>query len=149
MLLDMLTHEIKNPLVSIRFAIRNLGRIGQEQTDVSARKLQGIQASVQSIDEIIDRCNLANGLEDESVEPQSEPVDIGRLVSDLLQASEQRDRFELSCESKPVIQSDPYLIRIVIANLLDNANKYAVTRSMVSVTVATTGERGRIVVRVS
>ena len=157
MLLDMLTHEIKNPLASIRFAIRNLSRMDEGQVDIRARKIAGIQSSVQSIDEIIDRCNLANGLEDESIEPQLEAVDVGALVSDLVQASEQRDRIDLSCGSTPMIQSDPYLIKIVIANLLDNANKYALKGSMVTVAVqemvtdavTSTDETDRICVRVS
>lgn len=140
MLLDMLTHEIKNPLTSIRFAIRNLSRVGEDQAAIRARKLTGIQHSVQSIDEIIDRCNLANGLEDESIEPKAESLRVDVLVKSLVQASEQRDRVELTCDSIPSIQSDSYLVKIVLANLLDNATKYAVMGSMVTVAVTTTAQ---------
>jgi signal transduction histidine kinase len=142
MLLDMLTHEIKNPLASIRFAIRNLSQVRQDnvgtQFDIQARKLQTIQSSVQSIDEIIDRCNLANGIEDQSIEPQKESVDVGVLVKDLVQASEQRNRIAMSLAPPRPIQSDPYLLKIILANLLDNASKYSVGGSMIDVAVTDT-----------
>ncbi|MCD8515726.1 MAG: HAMP domain-containing histidine kinase [Burkholderiaceae bacterium] len=148
MLLDMLTHEIKNPLASIRFAIRNLSQTRQGNVDIQARKLQTIQSSVRSIDEVIDRCNLANGLEDESIEPQRESVDVGVLVKDLVQASEQCNRIVLSLAPTRPIQSDPYLLKIILANLLDNATKYAVRGSTVHVAV-TTEASGLVSVRVT
>ncbi|HEY7804539.1 MAG TPA: sensor histidine kinase, partial [Orrella sp.] len=73
---------------------------------------------------------------------------IDTLVKSLVQASEQHDRIKLSCESVPVIQSDSYLIKIVLANLLDNATKYAVKGSMVDV-VVTAGVTARVTAAVT
>lgn len=145
MLLDMLTHEIRNPLAAIRFAIRNLSQTRQDKAEVQARKLQTIQSSVRSIDKIIDRCNLANGLEDQSIEPQKEAVNVATLVKDLVESSEQRSRIALSLASTQSIKSDPYLIKIILANLLENATKYAVAGSMIHVAVAnaSVGQRAR------
>ena len=135
LLLDMLAHEIKNPLASIRFAVRTLDNARPEETALRERRLQSIGQSVQSIDEIIERCNLANGLEENTINAQVESVAVDELLRSLAQASEQRERFALSLQPVPTIESDPYLIKIVMANLLDNAVKYAKPGSTIDVAV--------------
>jgi len=148
MLLDMLTHEVKNPLASIRFAVRNLSELKDQALDIRQRKLHGIKQSVQSIDEIIDRCNLANGLEEQTIEPQIEPVRIDELILDLIDASEQPQRFTLSVAPVAAIDTDPYLVKIVLLNLLDNAVRYAPADSTIEVTVAQ-NQQGVFVVSVA
>ena len=149
LLLDMLTHEIKNPLASIRFAVRNLGQATNTDGELRMRKLQSIVQSVQSIDEIIERCNLANGLEEDRIEPQVGVVRMDQLVRDLIDASEQKNRFMVSLAEVPAIQSDPYLVKIVMANLLDNACKYATASSPIAVSVAHDRVRDQVIVKVS
>lgn len=51
----------------------------------------------------------------------------------------------MSLASTQSIKSDPYLIKIILANLLENATKYAVAGSMihVAVTDASVGQRAK------
>lgn len=133
MLLDMLTHEIKNPLASISFAITTLSQTKEGRQGQTPRRLENISRSVETIDQIIERCNLANGIEDERIVPRLETIRLERLLQDLMEASPQSARLALASGAIPRVMTDPYLLRVVAANLIDNALKYAPPDSRVLV----------------
>ena len=135
LLLDMLTHEIKNPLASISFAVSTLSQGRAAVADDSARRFQNIARSVSTIDQIIERCNLANGLEEDRVAPHLEQVSPGVLLHDLVATSFEHSRIDVMQSSVPVVQTDPYLLRVVAANLIDNAVKYATPGSRIEVSL--------------
>jgi signal transduction histidine kinase len=99
----MLTHEIKNPLTSIRFAIGSLANNSQPDAPNSQRRLDNITRSVQSIDEIIERCNLANGLDEQSIEPLLETLDVADLVQSLIDTSDHKSRFVVTLNATPTL----------------------------------------------
>jgi signal transduction histidine kinase len=133
MLLDMLTHEIKNPLASISFAVSTLTQGRASESGDSARRFDNIARSVGTIDQIIERCNLANGLEDQRVTAHLERISPAVLLSDLIATSFESSRIELQGSTTGLVETDPYLIRVVAANLIDNALKYAVSGSVIRV----------------
>lgn len=134
MLLDMLTHEIKNPLASISFAISSLSQSQEGRQGQAPRRLQNITSSVETIDQIIERCNLANGIEDERISPRLESVNLPRLLQDLISSSLQAARLSMpTAVAQQLVRSDPYLLRVIAANLIDNALKYASPNSTVLV----------------
>lgn len=125
MLLDMLTHEIKNPLASINFALTTLSQSPEGQQGQTPRRLENISRSVQTIDQIIEHCNLANGIEDERIQPQMACTDLTRMFEELLGSSPQADRFILDLNTSLHVKTDVYLLKMIAANLIDNAIKYA------------------------
>lgn len=127
MLLDMLTHEIKNPLASINFAVTNLSQSPEGDFGQTPRRLENISRSVMTIDQIIEHCNLANGIEDDRIAPRLENIDIVRMLQDLIDSSQQPDRLLLTKTTLTPVKSDLYLLRMIAANLIDNALKYALT----------------------
>jgi signal transduction histidine kinase len=125
MLLDMLTHEIKNPLASINFALTTLSQSQEGQQGQTPRRLENISRSVQTIDQIIEHCNLANGIEDKRIQPQMACTDLTRMFQELLGPSPQADRFVLDLNTSFQVKTDVYLLKMIAANLIDNAIKYA------------------------
>jgi len=133
MLLDMLTHEIKNPLASISFAITTLSQSKEGRQGQTPRRLENISRSVETIDQIIERCNLANGIEDERIAPRLEAMDLTLVLQDLIASSPQASRLTLPVQEMAPVMSDPYLLKVIAANLIDNALKYALPDSPILV----------------
>ena len=124
LLLDMLSHEVKNTLTAIQFAVGSLAQT--LTTPHNQRRLSNIAESVDSIDEIIERCNLANGLDERTITPHMAPTDLGELVHGLVQLCPEAQRYQLDCPAQgAVATTDRYLLKVVVSNLLDNARKYS------------------------
>jgi signal transduction histidine kinase len=64
-------------------------------------------------------------------------------VSELLQSllGDQAHRFELNMPSNLKIQSDPFLVQIILVNLIENALKYSKEESSITVEFKETGEQ--------
>lgn len=134
LLLDMLSHEVKNTLTAIQFAVGSLAQT--LTTPHNQRRLSNIAESVDSIDEIIERCNLANGLDERSITPHMDAVDLAQLVQGLVQLSPEAQRYQLECPAQgAVATTDRYLLKVVVSNLLDNARKYSPVGTLVHVWV--------------
>ena len=137
LLLDMLSHEVRNTLTTIRFAVGSLAHT--LATPHSQRRLSNIADSVESIDEIIERCNLANGLDERNITPQLAPIDLTQLVAGLVQLCPETERYHMvSLRQAAIVTSDRYLLKVVVSNLLDNARKYSPAGSPIKVWVCRT-----------
>lgn len=130
-LLDMLTHELKNPLASISLAIGSLK--GSLVSDEEHRRLHNIHKSVLSMDAIIERCQLMNRIDNHELSPASELVSPSDCVDQVIsqQGSLNRIRFELDRDIR--LPSDPELLKIVFKNLIENALKYSPPNSSIKV----------------
>jgi signal transduction histidine kinase len=143
MLLDMLAHEIKNPLASISFAISTLSQTPEGRQGQTPRRLENVLRSVETIDQILEHCNLANGIEDEHIAPRLETIDLAFMLKSLIESSPQSSRLELTPQTMLQVRTDPYLLRVVAANLIDNALKYALPDTPVLVEYFFTSQAGK------
>lgn len=143
MMLDMLTHELKNPLASISFATASLART--TNMDLAAQpRLRNIQQSIESMDAVIERCSLVNAYGEGELKVTRDIVEIAPLMNEIIETCWQPERVRCSVSDALTISADRKLLRIVLANLIDNALKYATSGSMIEVTAGTTPINNRL-----
>ncbi|MFN3879846.1 MAG: 7TM-DISM domain-containing protein [Nitrincola lacisaponensis] len=113
----MLSHELKTPLSLIRLT---LGLQNLSDTDK-----QNAQKSVLDIDAIVERCLQSDQLEQGQLTLTQHPCQIADLLEELCAESTAPQRFIVHCDALPEIQTDYFLLRTAVNNLIDNALKYA------------------------
>ena len=135
LMVDMLTHELKNPLASISLAIGSLSNIFKDGNSMIERRLRNIDQSVRSMDAVIERCNLMNQLDQSALTYNAERIDLRQAIEEVLQRSGQRTRVALSIDSSSYVVTDLQFFQMIVSNLIDNALKYSPDTTTVHVCV--------------
>ncbi|MBF0201808.1 MAG: hypothetical protein HQK66_10960 [Desulfamplus sp.] len=135
-LLDMLSHELKNPMATVRLTV---DAMPAAQADHQRRGR--IERALANMNAIVERCTQANRLEHASLEQHISHCDIESLVREVITTSApgrvQPGRVQLEAAPRlPTLHSDPMLLSVAIGNLIDNAIKYSPPDSRVSITLA-------------
>jgi PAS domain S-box-containing protein len=149
--LAVLSHELRNPLAAIRYA---LPPIEKASLDQSGRKALGVISRqmarlVRLVDDLLDVTRIATG----KVTLNREPVTIQSVVSAAVEAVSPaihaaRHEFELIMPDEPLsLEVDGDRIAQVIGNLLMNAAKYTPRRGKITLAVST--DIDQVVVRVA
>ena len=138
------THELKNPLASLRSAVDSLDRVD----DPAARTqlLQVVRDDVHRLDRLIVEIAEASRLDAELSRARFEPVDLGRLIEALLAAWEPRaaERGVRIAFARPrtgsavVLGEEPRLARL-LDNVVDNAISFSPEGGLVEIVAADTG----------
>ena len=123
-LIDMLTHELKTPLSTIKFALASLKRTALAQGE-SFERVQHIDASVSRMDAMIEHVALSNKIERTDVHGTEETVSALELMNVVMQEYQEPERFELDIQEGVVLRADPHFLALIIENLVSNAVKYA------------------------
>ena len=123
-LIDMLTHELKTPLSTIKFALASLKRTALAQGE-SVERVQHIDASVSRMDAMIEHVALSNKIERTDVHGTEETVSALELMNVVMQEYQEPERFELDIQEGVVLRADPHFLALIIENLVSNAVKYA------------------------
>ena len=136
MLIDMLTHELKNPLATMRMAAGSLRRSLQQQPPKqSADSTDRIDSMIQAINNmntVIERCVQVDQLDQKGFSPKYEDFDVNEVVQALLASQPEAERIDWRQQPSPLmLRTDPNLFAIVLANLLDNAIKYSQPESRI------------------
>ena len=135
--LGMLAHEFKTPLSIIKMVA------GSGQLDT--KSLNYSEEAIRNIDALLEKCLQAEALVDAGTISQPVVVDVAALAHDVVTLSECSTQVALDSSGLTEIRSDPTLVRVVLANLVDNALKYGKPGAAVQLTVqASTSQEVRV-----
>lgn len=123
-LIDMLTHELKTPLSTIKFAMASLKRTALAQGESLDRMLH-INASVERMDAMIEHVALSNKIERMQALGTEENVSALELMNVVMQEYRDPERFELDIQEGVNFRAAPHFLALIIENLVSNAVKYA------------------------
>ncbi len=139
----MLSHELKTPLAVIDVAAQALERMDRANDPERARRHERIRRSVNRIDRLVEQFLTKDRLDARGMSLQRSTVDVGELLEQVADTSaDGAERLMLAVFSSPPLQADGALLRLAVANLVDNALKYAPPETHVAISVMTRAERG-------
>lgn len=124
-LIDMLTHELKTPLSTFKFAMATLKRMAMPQDPLSDR-VHHINASVERMDAMIEHVALSNKIERQQDCGPLETLSALELMQVVLQEYGQPERFELVLHDGVSFRAAPHFLTLIIQNLVSNAVKYSI-----------------------
>lgn len=135
LMIDMLTHELKNPLASISLASGSLAASIKNDDSLTMRRLHNIQLSVRSMDAVIERCNIMNQLDQSALTPSLSTIGLNEMLSNILDGLTDGHRVTVNIEGAEKAVTDPQFFRMIMSNLIDNALRYSRTDSRVNVMI--------------
>ena len=135
-LIDMLTHELKNPLGTIRFALASLKRQVSDEGD-SRQRIQRIDASVNRMDELIEHVARSNKIERTGVVEHPVSIPASEFIQELIQEYPAINRFEIFVQEGAAFKADRQMLIVILENLLNNAHKYAAVEEKITVSIST------------
>ncbi|GAA4742326.1 sensor histidine kinase [Flavisolibacter ginsenosidimutans] len=121
------THELKTPIAVARLNLQTLQKHQLEEE----KKKKLLQATLQEtlrLDTLINNILIASQLEDHAYHITKEELDFSELVKDAVKAFEVRypERLlQALIQDDVTINGDATLLKLLLSNLLENANKYS------------------------
>ena len=145
------THELKNPLASLRSAVDSLERV--EDPALRKRLIDVIRQDVGRLDRLIGDVGEAARTDAELARARFEPVDLGILIGQLVSAWETRREtgnvriaFARPRRASAIVMGEPSRLARAIDNLIDNAISFSPPRGLVEIAATHVGEE--ILVRI-
>lgn len=143
------THELKNPLASLRSAIDGLERV--EDPELRGRLLEIAREDVVRLDRLIGDVSEAARTDAELARARFEPVDLGPLIEQLVGAWESRREkgdariaFARPRRASAVVMGDPGRLARAIDNVIDNAISFSPSGGLIEIAAARVGDAVRI-----
>ena len=139
------SHEIKNPLASLRSALEGLERV--DDPDLQKQLLDVAHDDVRRIDRLINDISDASRVDAELAKAKFEPIDIGKMLEQLLAAREQRTSnlgvhiaFARPAKDVAKVMGDGGRLERVFSNLLDNAVSFSPDGGLVEILATPDGD---------
>ena len=134
-LIDLLTHDLKNPLGTITFASNAL-REQMKHDPSAAKRLTNIDLSVTRMNNLIEHVALSTRVDRYHTPSSNLPSPANELIDELIENYPERERFDISVDDGISFKADRDMLSVVFGNLIDNAYKYghAAGRIKISVT---------------
>lgn len=136
--LGMLLHEVKTPLSIIRMSVSNLKEDPNCQSPATLRRLRNAHASVDQVDDILQRTIDVDSFEHDGLVFEYKAVDLPAFVRGLCAVHAESARLQLSVPPSLTVSCDSHLLGLILRNLIDNALKYSPAHSMVSIALSET-----------
>ncbi len=139
------SHEIKNPLASLRSALEGLERV--DSPELRKQLLDVANDDVRRIDRLINDISDASRVDAELARAKFEPIDIGKMLEQLLAAREQRASnldvhiaFARPAKDVARVMGDGGRLERVFSNLLDNAVSFSPDGGLVEILATPDGD---------
>lgn len=143
---NMVAHELRSPLVSIRqqnsVLVEGLaGPLQEKQQDFLEKGMKKIDSLLELINDLLDIAKIEAG---KAIQHQV-PINIGQVISDTVslmesRAEEQGITLSYSCQDLKPIMADPKNIEEIFNNLITNAINYSPDGGNVTVSAQGFGE---------
>jgi signal transduction histidine kinase len=131
-MIDMLTHELKNPLGTIRFALASLKRKSSDDPDAQQR-VKHIDDSVDRMNQLIEHVALSNKIDRFDASQVTETIDIAELVGVTIGDYDDIEIFNVDIEPDLKVQTSRLMLSLIVQNLISNAYKYHLTSDTVCI----------------
>jgi two-component system, sensor histidine kinase LadS len=129
MLMAMLSHEIKTPLSVLKLVV---------DEKVSGSDLEGhANRAVNNIDFIIERCLQLGKIDAKSMPVYKKTFKLDGFINKLICEFKNQSHTSLACHDNPIVHTDQDILRIIISNILENANKYSPKKSQIYIEART------------
>jgi len=142
LILDSITHELRTPLTSIKGAAGALLTMELTNSEAQRSLLTVIDEEADRLNDLVGRAVEMAQLEAREVHMDLQPVSIGEVIA---QAQENcswvwtSHPVSVCVAETPDVLADPNMIAKVLCNLLENAAKYSVANSPISISVEQRG----------
>jgi signal transduction histidine kinase len=138
-LIDMLSHELKNPLATMRMALGSLKSIfGKSEHAVEfGERFTSMTQSIDNMTQVIDRVGQVDAIDQKNFVLRYEKCAVLEAIKSLPLITAQTDRFRILGLHEVNIRTDRLLLKTIINNLLDNAVKYSTPATMIEISVST------------
>jgi two-component system sensor histidine kinase ChvG len=143
------THELKNPLASLRSAVDSLDRV--EDPELRTRLVQIARDDVLRLDRLIGDISEAARTDAELARASFEPVDHGPLIEQLVASWENRREkgdariaFARPRRKSAVVMGDPNRLARAIDNIIDNAISFSPPGGLVEIAAGRVGDQVRV-----
>ena len=123
-LIDMLTHELKNPLGTIRFALAALKRQNQKDPETQQR-VKRIDMSVERMNDLIEQVAGSNKIDRFELSAPLESIDAAELIQEFITDERADPRFKMDVPQGARFLSHRRMLSMILENLIANAAKYA------------------------
>jgi two-component system sensor histidine kinase ChvG len=145
------THEIKNPLASLRSAVDGLASV--RDPELQQRLLAIVRDDVHRLDRLITDISEASRLDAQLSRAKFESVDVGALIAGLVAQREARGieqdavlRFDRPTSAPLMVQGEGARLERVFENLIDNAVSFSPEHGLIVISATPDGDE--LVVRV-
>jgi two-component system sensor histidine kinase ChvG len=132
------THELKNPLASLRSAVDGLGRV--QDAGLQAQLLEIVNDDVYRLDRLISDISDASRLDAQLSRATFEPVDVASMIRGLVAERTQRGlarqvriRFDTPDPGDLLVLGEGARLERVFANLIDNAVSFSPDGGLVGI----------------
>jgi two-component system sensor histidine kinase ChvG len=143
------THELKNPLASLRSAIDGLERI--EDPILRKRLIDVIRQDVVRLDRLISDVGEAARTDAELARARFEPVDLGDVIGQLVKSWESRREtgnvrlaFARPRRASAIVMGEPGRLARAIDNIIDNAISFSPPGGLVEIAATHVDDEIRI-----
>jgi two-component system sensor histidine kinase ChvG len=145
------THELKNPLASLRSAVDSFGMV--KDPGLQAQLVAVIRDDVARLDRLITDISEASRVDAELARARFETIDLGVMIEGLIATREERGRngqvevaFARPHRGTAVVFGDGSRLTRVIENLIENAISFSPPDGLVQ--VAATRDDEEVVIRI-
>jgi signal transduction histidine kinase len=137
------THELKTPLAVARLNLETLQKYQLEE-EKKKKLLQMTLQETLRLDTLINNILISSQLEGHAYRVSKEELDFSDLVKDVVKSFRTRyPERELQCavEDDINLQGDPMLLKLLLSNLLENANKYSAKNKPIRLRLSAPGKK--------